>query len=88
MTNDNYNMSLLSAGAGIFVSAIVVGAICITTNFTLTSRPFLRDVIFYIAAVAWTFAILWKGKVYLGEAIGKVTESDDDVSEVYSIHVF
>jgi sodium/potassium/calcium exchanger 6 len=57
-------------GAGIFVSTIVVGAICITTPFVLTSRPFLRDVIFYCLAVVWTFSIIWKGRVYLGEAIG------------------
>ena len=54
-----------------FVSLIVVGAICITTSFTLTSRPFLRDVIFYILAVTWTFAIIWNGKIYLGETVGK-----------------
>lgn len=57
-------------GAGIFVSAVVVGAICIKTPFTLTSRPFLRDVIFYLAAVMWTFAIIWRGQISLPEAIG------------------
>ena len=52
------------------MSGVVVGAICIKTTFTLTSRPFLRDVIFYLSATMWVFTILWRGKLFLAEALG------------------
>ncbi|XP_059388919.1 mitochondrial sodium/calcium exchanger protein-like [Carassius carassius] len=57
-------------GAGIFVTTVVAGSIALVKPFTVASRPFLRDVIFYMAAVFWTFSILYKGHISLGEAIG------------------
>lgn len=57
-------------GAGMFVTTVVVGTISVIKSFKATERPFLRDVIFYIGLLYWTFFILWKEKVYLGEAIG------------------
>lgn len=59
------------AGAGIFVTTIVAGAISFTRPFKMVERPFLRDVIFYLAAAFWTFKVLYVGEIYLWEAVGK-----------------
>ncbi|XP_023674017.1 mitochondrial sodium/calcium exchanger protein isoform X1 [Paramormyrops kingsleyae] len=57
-------------GAGIFVTTIVAGSVSLVKPFTVASRPFLRDIIFYMAAVFWTFLILYKGQIHLGEVLG------------------
>ena len=62
----------LIAGAGIFVTTIVVGAVTITKPFSLTQRPFLRDIIFYMFAAFWTFYLLWTGSVNIYHAVGFV----------------
>ncbi|XP_026866278.2 mitochondrial sodium/calcium exchanger protein isoform X2 [Electrophorus electricus] len=54
-------------GAGIFVTTVVAGSIALVKPFTAASRPFLRDVIFYMAAVFWTFIILYRGHIDLRE---------------------
>ena len=58
------------AGAGMFVTTIVTGAVSIYKPFTLTKRPFMRDIIFYIFAVYLTFYVLWTNTVELYQAIG------------------
>ena len=55
-----------------FVTSVVVGAICLVKPFKASERPFLRDIIFYLASVYWAFFMLWKEKVYFGEAIGYI----------------
>ncbi len=60
-------------GAGIFVTTVVAGSIALVKPFTVASRPFLRDVVFYMAAVFWTFNILYKGHISMGEAVGTIT---------------
>ena len=62
-------------GAGIFVTTIVVGAVAFLKPFVLTQRPFLRDVIFYTVAVYWTFYLLWKGSIDIGNAAGSFVDS-------------
>lgn len=57
-------------GAGIFVTTVVAGGVALVKPFTLASRPFLRDVIFYMVAVFWTFLILFRGTITLGETLG------------------
>lgn len=57
-------------GAGIFVTTVVAGSVTLVKPFTVASRPFLRDIIFYMAAVFWTFTILYKGWIDLKEALG------------------
>uniref|UniRef100_A0A8C7LE81 Solute carrier family 8 member B1 n=1 Tax=Oncorhynchus kisutch TaxID=8019 RepID=A0A8C7LE81_ONCKI len=57
-------------GAGIFVTTVVAGAVSLVKPFTVASRPFLRDVIFYMAAVFWTVVILYRGTISLGETLG------------------
>ncbi|XP_028314152.1 mitochondrial sodium/calcium exchanger protein isoform X2 [Gouania willdenowi] len=57
-------------GAGIFVSTVVAGSIALVKPFAVASRPFLRDVIFYMVAVFWTFVMLYRGTTTLGETLG------------------
>lgn len=47
-------------GAALFLTTVVSGSICITQPFRLMQRPFLRDVIFLIAAGYWAFYIFYK----------------------------
>ena len=47
-------------GAGIFVTTAVAGSVCLATPFKLMERPFLRDVVFYIAAGFWAFCIFYR----------------------------
>uniref|UniRef100_A0A8C4LVG7 Solute carrier family 8 member B1 n=1 Tax=Equus asinus asinus TaxID=83772 RepID=A0A8C4LVG7_EQUAS len=42
-------------GAGVLVTTVVAGGIAILRPFTAASRPFLRDIIFYMVAVFLTF---------------------------------
>ncbi|XP_070689308.1 mitochondrial sodium/calcium exchanger protein [Pempheris klunzingeri] len=57
-------------GAGIFVTTVVAGSVALVKPFTVASRPFLRDVIFYMVAVFWTFLILYRGTTTLTETFG------------------
>ncbi|XP_035514143.1 mitochondrial sodium/calcium exchanger protein [Morone saxatilis] len=57
-------------GAGIFVTTVVAGSVALVKPFTVASRPFLRDVIFYMVAVFWTFFMLYRGTTTLGEILG------------------
>ena len=57
-------------GGGLFVTSVVVGLICF--NYQLKVRPvsFLRDVLFYLAAVTWLLIMIIDGRIIVGEAIG------------------
>lgn len=59
------------AGAGVFVTTVVAGGIALVKPFTAASRPFLRDVIFYMVAVFLTFVVLYVGRIRLGDALGE-----------------
>ncbi|XP_018087759.1 solute carrier family 8 (sodium/lithium/calcium exchanger), member B1 S homeolog isoform X1 [Xenopus laevis] len=56
-------------GAGVFVTTVVAGGISIVKPFTAASRPFLRDIVFYISAIFLTFFVLYQGYVTLAEAL-------------------
>ncbi|XP_069353094.1 mitochondrial sodium/calcium exchanger protein [Eulemur rufifrons] len=57
-------------GAGVLVTTVVAGGIAILHPFTAASRPFLRDIIFYMVAVFLTFTMLFRGRVTLAWALG------------------
>ncbi|XP_078679785.1 mitochondrial sodium/calcium exchanger protein-like isoform X1 [Branchiostoma floridae x Branchiostoma belcheri] len=57
-------------GAGVFVTTVVVGAVAILTPFEMMQRPFLRDVVFYLAAGFWTWSVLWFKNINVPQAIG------------------
>lgn len=52
------------------MTTVVAGSVALVKPFTVASRPFLRDVIFYMAAVFWTFNVLYKREIFLEEALG------------------
>ena len=58
-------------GAGVFVTTVVSGSICLIKPFHMAERPFLRDVIFYIGAIFMTYWVLNNGIITLGESIGE-----------------
>ena len=57
-----------------FVTTIVVGAVVISKPFTLTRRPYMRDLIFYLAAVYWTFFVLWENRMNIWISLGEWAE--------------
>ncbi|XP_064128314.1 mitochondrial sodium/calcium exchanger protein isoform X1 [Loxodonta africana] len=57
-------------GAGVLVTTVVAGGIAILRPFTAASRPFLRDITFYMVAVFLTFTALYFGRVTLAWALG------------------
>ncbi|XP_059975641.1 mitochondrial sodium/calcium exchanger protein isoform X1 [Mesoplodon densirostris] len=57
-------------GAGLLVTTVVAGGIAILHPFTAASRPFLRDIIFYMVAVFLIFIALYRGRVTLAWALG------------------
>ncbi|KAK7505987.1 hypothetical protein BaRGS_00002709, partial [Batillaria attramentaria] len=57
-------------GAGVFVTTVVVGTIAIVCPFDSMQRPFLRDVIFYMAATFWAFYLMWKKEITIFESVG------------------
>ncbi|KAF7464322.1 Hypothetical predicted protein [Marmota monax] len=57
-------------GAGVLVTTVVAGGIAILHPFLAASRPFLRDIAFYMAAVFLTFTALYLGRVTLAWALG------------------
>lgn len=61
---------VLIAGAGIFVTTVVAGAISITQPFHVMERPFLRDCVFYLAAVYFVYWVFDHGRVEVGHAVG------------------
>ena len=62
---------LFDAGAGVFVTAVVAGTIAIIHPFDAMQRPFLRDIVFYLAAVFCTFSVMWDKEITKIEAIGQ-----------------
>lgn len=53
------------------MTTVVAGGIAILRPFTAASRPFLRDIIFYMVAVFLTFTALYIGRVTLAWALGE-----------------
>jgi sodium/potassium/calcium exchanger 6 len=57
-------------GAGVFISTIIVGTICLISPFYSVQRPLLRDLIFFLAAGFWAFIVIWDQKIQLWETLG------------------
>ncbi|XP_076346186.1 mitochondrial sodium/calcium exchanger protein-like isoform X2 [Tachypleus tridentatus] len=57
-------------GAGIFVTTVVAGSICLSQEFTIMRRPFLRDTGFYLVATFWAFFLYHQEYIKLGHAVG------------------
>ncbi|XP_056677679.1 mitochondrial sodium/calcium exchanger protein isoform X1 [Monodelphis domestica] len=57
-------------GAGVLVTTVVAGGIAIIRPFTAASRPFFRDIIFYMVSVFLTFTVLYRGRINLAWSLG------------------
>lgn len=53
------------------VTTVVAGGITILRPFMAASRPFLRDITFYMVAVFLTFTALYLGRITLVWALGE-----------------
>uniref|UniRef100_G3UCA6 Solute carrier family 8 member B1 n=1 Tax=Loxodonta africana TaxID=9785 RepID=G3UCA6_LOXAF len=69
-------------GAGVLVTTVVAGGIAILRPFTAASRPFLRDITFYMVAVFLTFTALYFGRVTLAWALGTLAPLKLPIPEV------
>uniref|UniRef100_A0A1I8AG63 Na_Ca_ex domain-containing protein n=1 Tax=Steinernema glaseri TaxID=37863 RepID=A0A1I8AG63_9BILA len=49
-------------GGGIFVTTVVVASIVLARPFHVMRRPILRDIVFYLIAVAWTVFVFLYGE--------------------------
>ena len=66
-----YALKIISAsGAGMFVTTVVVGVMSFLSHVTVASRPFTRDVLFYLGAVSWVFLTLYEQRITMGSSIG------------------
>lgn len=63
-------LTVLVIGAGIFCTTIIAGSISFIKPFHVMERPFLRDCVFYLAAVYFVFWVFYHRHVSLGHAIG------------------
>jgi len=73
-TNSNPNVAGVAVGSligsAILLSTIVAGLVSFTQSFSVAKRPFLRDLIFYIAAVYWLFCLLYRGNIDIYNSVG------------------
>jgi len=56
-------------GAGVFLTTVVVGAVTLVGPFHAMERPFLRDIIFYIATVFFTFYVCYDRTISFFESL-------------------
>jgi solute carrier family 24 (sodium/potassium/calcium exchanger), member 6 len=54
----------------VFLTTVVVAAVCMVGPFHAMERPFLRDIIFYMITVFFTFCVCYDGQITLLEASG------------------
>lgn len=59
-------------GAGVFVTTVVAGTICLTKPFRSIQRPLLRDIIFFIVASFGAYFAMYDGVINFAESIGFV----------------
>ena len=59
-------------GAALMVTTLVAGLVAITQEFDAASRPFLRDMVFFMATVFWLFCLLYNKSISLPNSAGKL----------------
>lgn len=57
-------------GAGVFVTTVVAGTICLIQPFRSIQRPLLRDIIFFIVASFAAYVAMYDGEIQLVESAG------------------
>ncbi|KCV73103.1 hypothetical protein H696_00648 [Fonticula alba] len=70
VTSDNPNLALGQLlGGGVFVTTVVVAAIGMQQSFRVNRRPFVRDILFYTAAVLFMFFNVLVGSISLWKSL-------------------
>ena len=64
-------------GAGVFISTVIVGCICLIAPFQSVQRPFLRDLIFFMVSGFWAFFVVWDGRIELWETLSTLSRFYD-----------
>ncbi|KAK3905855.1 eukaryotic phosphomannomutase-domain-containing protein [Staphylotrichum tortipilum] len=54
-------------GAAGFITAVVAGSMALVREFKVSKRTFVRDILFFIVAIAFTMVFLADGELYLWE---------------------
>jgi len=57
-------------GAAVLLTTGVIGMVTIVRDFDVAKRPFLRDIIFFLAATYWTFYLVYNGEINLRHSLG------------------
>jgi sodium/potassium/calcium exchanger 6 len=60
----------LFKGAGVFVTSVVAGTICLARPFRSIQRPLLRDIIFFLVASYGAYVAMYDGKIHFAESLG------------------
>ncbi|ELU02575.1 hypothetical protein CAPTEDRAFT_98549, partial [Capitella teleta] len=55
-------------GAGVFLTSVVAGSVACVKPFHAAERPFLRDIIFYLGTIYFTFYVIYYGTISLLQA--------------------
>jgi len=56
-------------GAGVFVTTVVAGTICLIKPFRSIQRPLLRDIIFFVVAAFFAYFAMYDGVIHFYESI-------------------
>lgn len=54
-------------GAASFITAVVAGSMALVREFKVSKRTFVRDIVFFIAAISFTMVFLADGELHLWE---------------------
>ena len=54
------------------MTTVVAGSIAVVKPFKAMERPLLRDIIFYLGSVFFTFFVLYDKKITLAESLGEI----------------
>ncbi|KAH6660081.1 Sodium/calcium exchanger protein-domain-containing protein [Truncatella angustata] len=54
-------------GAAGFITSVVAGSMALVREFKVSKNSFIRDIVFFIVAVGFTFYFIWDGKIQLWE---------------------
>ena len=57
-------------GAGLFVTTVVVGVVSFNAPYDLKQRPYLRDIVFNLGALASIAIIVYRKEINLLQAVG------------------
>lgn len=67
-----HSLSPSFLGATCFITMAVVGTVTVVSHASTPRRPFLRDIGFLTASLAFVMLVLYDGKIELAEGLGLI----------------